>query len=232
MFAVKYSSIPQFCLLIQESLKTNTIGLKVLLFILLLILGFVREAAAAEPFKLSCKVTDNIVLAVNEGKPQRYGGFNEGAEVGDQFQIVIYGGRRQRKPNYKGFELLGIKFEGLRDSSVDVAAGHRLFVASWGVTFTSKLDQKKRSFENGRVYEQFVVLGPDAFGFSNLSLSQTLTLRVERYYNNDWAGSFTTTTTLPRFGSSQILTFDCRGLNENLDRLFTELASSSDNIRN
>ncbi|MDC0883377.1 hypothetical protein OAP65_04740, partial [Litorivicinus sp.] len=170
--------------------------------------------------------------AVDEGKPQRYGGFDEGAEVGDQFQIVIYGGRVPRKPNYPGFERLGIRFEGLRDLSIDVAAGHRLSVASWGVTFSTNLDQKKRSFENGRVFERFVVLGPDRFGFSSLGFSRTQTLKFERYYKNDWAGSLATTTTLPRVGSSQIMTFDCRGLNENLDILVTELTSSSDNIRN
>lgn len=233
MFAVKYFWIPQFFFLIRESFKTHKIELMGPLFILLSILGLARETAAAEPFELSCKVTDNLVLAVDEGKPQRYSGFSEGVEVGDQFRIVIYGGRFDpQRPNFPIIQSLGIKFDGLRDLSIDVAARHRLSVASWGVTFTSKLDQKKRSFENGRVYEKFVALGPDAIGFSHLSLTQTRTLRLERYYKNDWAGFLTTTTALRRVGSSQVMTFDCRGLNENLDRLFAELASSADNIRN
>ena len=190
-----------------------------------LVLSMNSLAFAAERFRLSCKVTDNFVLDVAEGKPQRYNGFVDGLEVGERVQVVVYGGRDTLLNNGEEqlFERLGISIEH-DDLSTDVSANYRLDWKSGDVKFTRKLEQQKELLMKGLVLDVLITLGPDHFGYSSLAGFATETMRFERYYKNDWGGLFTRTFT--RFANySQLITFDCRGLNENIDGLYTELTS-------
>ena len=195
-----------------------------------LVLSMNSLVFAAEPFRLSCKVTDNLVLDVAEGKPQRYNGFVDGLEVGERVQVVVGGGRYTLPNNGEEqlFERLGISIEH-DDLSTDVSANYRLDWKSGDVKFTHKLEQQKEFLRRGRVRDVLITLGPDHFGFSWLSNFETRTMQFERYYKNDWGGLFTSTFT--RFANySQLITFDCRGLDENIDGLYTELTSPPESL--
>lgn len=221
---VKFCSVFQSFDRMERSLGLLAMKLNLLSLAMLAILTNAPAVEAAEPFKSSCRVTDNIVLDVEEGRPRHYKGFSEGVEIGDQFQIVIHGGRIPTTTSGRaGYEILGIKLEGLGDLSFNLAARHLLGATSNRVRFTNKpIDQLS---ELGLVNKVLLTLSPNHFESSQLIRGRVKALTFERYYKNDWAGFLTITTTKSYLSYVQVLSFDCRGFNDNLDELLSELNS-------
>ena len=61
---------------------------KLLALLLLSPLAFAEDTITKEiEFNLTCKVVDQVILSINDGKPTRYTYYNDSVKIGDNFPI-------------------------------------------------------------------------------------------------------------------------------------------------
>lgn len=130
-------------------------------------LGFVFSVvASAEPieidFSINCKILDQVILEVKDGKSVRYNGFTDGPKIGD----------------YVAFSLSFVAFEKNYSLSILSTGDEGLLQA-----FMSNSNFHKK-LNSGVMWET------DGFtqNLSNdyLFLGEFSRLRGSRYYKNDW----------------------------------------------
>lgn len=137
-------------------------------------LGFVFSVvASAEPieidFSINCKILDQVILEVKDGKSVRYNGYKDGPKIGDHvaFEVKFYSAGKNYSLQVQSIEDV-LLFAGMSDSQ-----------------FHKKLHSGVMWKTNG-----------DIQNLSNdyLYLGTHSRLRGSRYYKNDWNMIFTSST--------------------------------------
>ena len=152
-----------------------------------LFLGSSVVAQSNVEFRLSCKVMDNIVIAADEGRPQRYNHYTDQFEVGDTLDVLV-----ELRPSNSLYLRLR---DPLRD---EIVAGT---VASFEQIRYYDPGSLDFLADNSSELHGFSISGVDAIEFDN---GEEVTLR--RYYRDDWQGVFLADNGL----TVQVAVLDCR----------------------
>ena len=171
--------------------------------LLLILLGFGSFGVSSQTninefeFALTCKVQDQIVFGIEDGKTQRFGGYQDGLEKGDSFQIIF---NMKEDDNY-----------------------FNLFIHSIGIhahaNFLSDYVKKLRSYG-------FVdYLNNDIGNISSNSISIKSVfgdVHLNRYFKNDWQLIYATP---PAVQSTHMLTANCMNMPKQFDKVISVIES-------
>ncbi len=148
---------------------------------------------------LNCKITDQIVLVSEDGKPERYTGIADGPSVGDEIYLSFRGGHGdlylELSENYPGDN--GKKTDGV------------LVNQYFG---SSKFD---KAFDSGVVFSNKDATATLGENYIRLSIEGQFEqeFRLRRYYKSDWHGLFGRWVMNDGVGH-QSYTFDCRTMSD------------------
>ena len=149
--------------------------------------------------EMSCKITDQVIVGVEEGKPFRCTGYKGEPEVGDSLTFT-----------YSSYnDLIKVKLIHPKEEFIDT-----LIAAEKG-----KKDAKGIHFVDPMHDNIFIVarlkIFPNQINYVHHNLLGGETLNLYRYYKSDWNGIYT-----GLFGSqTQILSFDCRTISNQIDQI-------------
>ena len=153
-----------------------------------LFLGSSVVAQSNVEFRLSCKVMDNIVIAAEEGRPQRYTHYTDQFEVGDTLDVLV-----ELRPSNSLYLRLR---DPLRD---EIVTGT---VASFeNIRYFDQDSLDALSKDDSFRGDGFSIYGVDEITFFN---AEEVTLR--RYYRDDWQGVLLADNGL----TVQVAVLDCR----------------------
>ena len=170
--------------------------------IFLVVLAFMSTPAFSKSFSFSCQLKDFVILAMEDGKTQRYTGFTDSYTVGDTFRIEMKLGDKLGKPTLEG----------------SVTSGGKERMMLFPVTLEQKLVKKGDTIRIDELISEYAV-GEDYFEIE--ALFNTLTLR--RYYKGDWQGIFKGEDIGENSFSSYVGTFNCLGASSAIDTLYTRV---------
>ena len=167
--------------------------MKKLLFILLL--TPLTQADIDRKFALTCKITDQVLLATEEGKPKRYSGFTDGLKVNDSINIDFEFNQKASVYPVYDLSLANEDFSLLATLTSSYSAEDYE-----GVKYTWA--KKEHSLTEDNIYVQNLV-------------GETIILN--RYYKNDWELMYATGS---RIGfSSAIITANCMNMPTEFDEV-------------
>lgn len=174
-----------------------------LLTLILFIISFSAHADLAEG-RLDCKITGSTVESSEDGKYKSYSSIEGEAKAGDS-SILEYSVREDsvyvsmKLNNKKEDVILNVYFKIRKiDSEVNIHRDKDL-----GIVLT----------KNGNGYYESLSLLPDYIRLKRFS-----ELSLIRYYKNDWHGMFVFY--VPSKVYVQVLTFNCRHTNDQLDKAY------------
>ena len=157
-------------------------------------------------FQINCKVLDNVVIEMSDGKSNRYSGYENGVEIGSQifikfdFSNIVY--------NEKNFYEIDLESNiGIRDQ-----------------TFRSrtKVDYFIRRYDDSFTYDDpyFWYLSNDQIQIVGIPGE----IMLSRYYKNDWSLIYTKGSST----GSQIISANCMNVSNKYDSILNILSSEHD----
>ena len=147
--------------------------------------------------EMKCKITDQIVLQVKDGKPERFTGITNQPKIGDTLNFTYYSlNERIRiilknpKKEYFNNNIPAVKGNGVKSKVI--------------------------RFEEDTSVQQSLYMTEDKIGyyFSFVGLVNHH-LNMKRYYKNDWEGILTNVYET----QTQIISLDCRHINDEIGEM-------------
>jgi len=146
--------------------------------------------------EMKCKITDQIVLEVKDGKPARFTGITNGPKIGDtlNFNYSSYNESiglilKNQKKEYFNYEIPAVKGFGIKSKSI--------------------------RFEKNTLSKQSFYMDEDMIGLDFSFMGLNNHFNMKRYYKTDWEGVFTQiykTQTI-------IITLDCRHKTDKIEEM-------------
>lgn len=153
--------------------------------------------------EMNCKITDQTLWAVEEGKPLRFSGVTDRPNTGDTLALKYYASE-----NFIRFTL-GNSIHEYLDKEIRPRKG-----MGAGAHFT-----------NSAIFgTNHLDIFSDSLLFRSTGPLMSETLKLHRYYKSDWDGLFTSTFH-NEIKSTQTLTLDCRTIKDNIDAIVNRFAS-------
>ncbi len=150
--------------------------------------------------EMSCKITDQIIIKVKEGKPKRYSHYTNQPKIGDKLSLI--------------YQTVGekIKFQLKHDSAEYFDTS---FFAQKG-----EIKSKIASFYNNssrtlKYYLGRLTIRQDSLSFQKYNIVGGYSLELKRYYKSDWGGIFIGT----YVGEPHVITLDCRNITDKIDEI-------------
>jgi len=149
--------------------------------------------------EMSCKVTDQIIMEVKEGKPKRYSHYNNKPKIGDKLSLI--------------YQTVGekIKFQ-LKHPSEEYF--NTQINADKG-----EIKSRIASFYSGgdilKYFLQRLTIRKDSLSFQTYNIAGGYSLELKRYYKSDWEGIFTAI----YGGKPQVITLDCRNITDKINEI-------------
>ncbi len=154
--------------------------------------------------EMNCKITDQIIVAVEDGKPKRYSGAKDQPDTGDNLTFRYNASERDIT------FFLGNSLHEYLDKNLRPRKG-RL----GGVQFGS----------SSNFFTDHLHIKPDVLIFRSTNPLISETLQINRYYKSDWDGLFTSAFHSNDYKSTQTLTLNCRTVKDNIDAIVTRFSS-------
>jgi len=171
--------------------------------LLLILLGFGSFGVFSQTninefeFALTCKVQDQIVFGIEDGKTQRFGGYQNGLEIGDSFQITF------KMKEDDNFFNLNIDSTGIR-AYANFQSKYVNKITSYG--FVDYLNNQVGSISPNSISIRYL--------FGNVHLN--------RYFKNDWQLMYATP---PTVQSTHMLTANCMNMPKQFDKVISIIES-------
>ena len=156
--------------------------------------------------EMSCKITDQVVVQEEEGKPFRYTAYENSVAVGDSL-ILTYYTLNDKIPVSNN---IGLKFGSPKENLIEAVIAPN----------SGKRDAKGAYFSNPRInkrifFHEILQFFPDRIRYSSANFMKGSSLQLNRYYKSDWGGIYTALYS----GQTQILTLDCRTISNQIDEV-------------
>ena len=134
------------------------------------------ESLADQTFYLSCKVLDQNIYSMNEGKSEKFSGFKKGIKQGEIFTVEF-----DYSPLESGFELFVTIPGELHGYNFDnYNFNNRIYINNFDVTYEREVGIR---FDKGDLLNsQRLYVGFDKMTFKDDFSSYDF----KRYYKNDW----------------------------------------------
>ena len=149
--------------------------------------------------EMLCKITDQIIVEVEEGKPKRFSGYHNQPKVGDKLSLIYRTFGEQLKFQLK--HPSNVYF----DTNINAEKGEARFqVASF--------------YDGSELLKYFfarLTIRKDSLSFQKYNIAGGYSLELERYYKSDWGGIFTAI----YMGEPQVITLDCRHRTDKIDEI-------------
>lgn len=166
------------------------------------ILAFASTSVFAQTESFTCQLKDFVILSMEDGKSERYGGFTDSYEVGDTFRIELTVDEASEPPKVK-FDVL--------------TAGKSLMLVF-------PADIKKDIFAPGDTIRVESAIAEYAAGHSYLEVQGLFSkLALSRYYKGDWHGLWTGYDGSDNVVSSYVGTLNCIGASRAVDATYNKL---------
>ena len=149
--------------------------------------------------EMSCKITDQIIIEVKEGKPKRYTNFRNEPKVGDKLSLI--------------YQSIGesVKFQLTHPSE-------EYFNTAIGAE-KADINTQVASFYHGDDFLKYTLgrltVRKDSLSFQKYNIAGGYSLELDRYYKNDWGGIFTAIYA----GEPHVITLDCRNIKDKIDEI-------------
>jgi len=180
---------------------------KLITLLLLSPLAFAEDTITKEiEFNLTCKVVDQVILSINDGKPTRYTYYNDSVKIGDNFPI-----------NFK-MQTQGDWYQ-LSIHSDELLIARPIF---------ESLSAKKYP-------DAYAFSRDDGIFIGNISSSRIYIddifakADMTRYFKNDWQLLTTTTVSVD---STRMLTANCMNMPTKFDDMFSIIERISGKLGN
>mgnify|MGYP001378857515 CR=1 FL=1 len=151
--------------------------------------------------EMTCKITDQVIMDVKDGKPIRYSSYKDQAKVGDRLSLIYssIGDKISIKLTHPSEQYI--------DTSISAEKGKGSDKKM--VFFNNNPDGKMRHYYNTMsIYD-------DLMKYKNHNFIGSKTIYMTRYYKSDWDGIFT-----GLYGNqTHIFTFDCRNIVDKIDEI-------------
>ena len=149
--------------------------------------------------EMSCKITDQIIMEVKEGKPKRYSHYNNKPKVGDKLSLI-----------YQTFgEKIKLQLKHPLEEQFNMS------INAEKVDINSKIASFYNSSETLKYFHESFTLRKDSLDVKYFIIAGGFSLYMKRYYKNDWEGVFTS-----NWGQQiQIITLDCRTITDKIDEI-------------
>ncbi len=144
-------------------------------------------------FNQSCKITDQIIIETNEGKPKRYKGFNDELVIGDYFKTTFI----------FDFSVSNYSINVKTNTGIDSSIRREDFIL---------VNDSNVLFLNEFVKMMF---GPNEIAFEHTEGE----IDMYRYYKDDWNLHFRAS----YFNQSQIIVANCQSLSKKYDQVLKTL---------
>lgn len=156
--------------------------------------------------EMNCKITDQIILAVQDGKTIRYVGAKDQPIIGDSLTFTYDASER----NFTF--VLGNSSHEYLDENLRKGFGA---TANFGRTSNFSFDR--------------LVIRQNSLVFRSTNPLRSKTLQLHRYYKSDWGGMLTFSFHGKEYKSTQIstqiLTLDCRTIKDSIDAILFRFAT-------
>jgi hypothetical protein len=188
--------------------------------IALCLLAISQEAFASESKgKMRCKISDQSIIQVDDGKTKKFGSYESDLEVGDSFYLEY----KFEPESYQSSEALGhlmFKIKGRQERSLfDHEIYYRVDNDNWAVSLKNKriwlhYENDSLSIDLGSELKFFqrADINPNSINLSFHSGEVSLILR--RYYKSDWSGFIVSRSSTIRRSEIHYATFNCQHLTD------------------
>ena len=157
---------------------------------------WIKESLTPIDGEMKCKITDQIVLQVKDGKPERFTGITNQPKIGDtlNFTYSSYNERidiilKNQKNEYFSYNIPAVKGFGIKSKVI--------------------------RFENDTIGHQSFYMTEDVIGLDYSFLGINKHLNMNRYYKSDWEGVFTNIYET----QTQIISLDCRHKTDKIEEM-------------
>ena len=209
----------------QEELKTinlrnyfkslaNIWAYRMRIVITLLLISFSTQAMADLVGRMKCEVKSNDVITTQEGKPQKFIGYEDKFVVGDKLTITY----ENVSSSFSVMMKDPVRDDQFMTTSISDYDQDRSFHKpkySEGILLRSKGLSNPRFIISGTEFENSIFASSEIISASNNLRS----LELRRYYKNDWEGLYFSKFNL----QLQIAVLDCRHTSDNLDTFIEKL---------
>jgi hypothetical protein len=150
---------------------------------------------------MTCKITDQVIMDVQDGKPIRYSSYKKDVKIGDSFTLKYFALQNSIKITLKHLSKEYI------DSSIIAEKG--LGADSKEVHFRNNVDSTLKYWYNR------ISIFLNKISYQNYNILDGKLLEMNRYYKSDWDANLTGI----YVKQTQILTLDCRGISDKIDEI-------------
>ena len=177
-------------------------------------------------FTINCEIVDQIVMDVEDGKPQRYGSMTDSFKIGDNYPIEVnFQSVISEVLNYYSLTFYSRRHKLLSKSSLrlfddDVTQSSvSLSIVSdnMGVSEYNKITKRLYA---GSLGQQFFIYEDAEIGSKAITLEEQ-NISLSRYYKNDWQFNYA----YGDLSQSQIMLGNCMGVSSEYDEILDVIES-------
>ena len=143
---------------------------------------------------MTCKITDQVIMDVKDGKPIRYSSYKEDVKIGDSFTLKYFALQNSIK----------ITLKHLSKEYIDIS-----IIAEKGLGADTKEVHYRNNADSTFKYWY------NRISYQNYNILDGKLLEMNRYYKSDWDANFTGI----YVKQTKILTLDCRGISDKIDEI-------------
>jgi len=157
---------------------------------------WIKESLTPIDGEMKCKITDQIIFEVKEGKPLRYSHFTKKPKIDDTLTFTYSSWNEKIKVILKHPQ------EEYLNDLLDASKG-------------KGTNSKYINFYNNILGKKYINISRDSIEMEKSVLGLVHYLSMDRYYKSDWQGVFTRIFDT----QTQILSLDCRHTKDKIDEM-------------